>query len=227
MRILGESDLYTEHPALMLVSACLKYPPVRDAFDAAAKQELAARGAGGGLGGHGVPKGPGALSVPMLLKILEATCSALEDVRMDVWTVNTGRARQSGFLPWMKRWCVLDKVVAGVRLQHAKCVRLGQGGMLYRIVPLSDEAQAALGSVLRSHTVARAMQLRPSRSRLNLPREPREPRVWWWRWVSAHVCTCLRRSLAFACVQAWRTCMLSWSHVRESVRMHLHEHACM
>ena len=147
----------------MLVSACLKYPPVRDAFDAAAKRELR-----GGLvqGGHGVRGGPlrsGDLGVPMLFRILTATCEELQDVRMDVWTANCGRTRMSGLLPWMTRWHVLQKVADGERLlRNAKCLRLGQGAQTYRVMYLSDGASSALSPVLATDYVAKAVQLRPS-----------------------------------------------------------------
>ena len=147
----------------MLVSACLKYPPVRDAFDAAAKREL--RG-GQVQGGHGVRGGPSRsddLGVSALFRILTATCERLQHVRMVVWTANCGRTRMSGFLPWMTRWHVLKKAAEGERLlRAAKCLRLGQGAQTYRVMFLSDGAVGALTPVLATHSVAKALQLRPS-----------------------------------------------------------------
>lgn len=142
----------------MLVSACLKYPPARDKLDAAAKLELRVGVARGGLGA----RGGSTLGAAALFRILQATCESLDGMRMDVWTLNCGRARASGFLPWLTRWQVLTKVAGGVQLRNAKCVRLGQGGMMYRVQDLTAEAQDALASLLGTHHVARALQMRPS-----------------------------------------------------------------
>lgn len=166
----GESALYTAYPVLMLVSACLKYPPARDKFDAAAKLELRVGRACSGLGVHGASQVSNTLGVPALFRILQATCESLDSVRMDAWTANCGRARASGFLPWLTRWQVLTKATGGVQLKNAKCVRLGQGGMLYRVMPLTPEAQDALTHLVGTHYVARAIQMRPSGPQCLSPR---------------------------------------------------------
>ena len=161
------ATLYTEYPALFLVSCCLKFGPVRGHLEFAAKEVLRG-GSSRGFAGLSGRVGTAGLSLdgPTLQKILVKLAQLCHGEKMPGWVADNANVQHhSGFLPFLQKLGVISKLPAAGhasdsagasdgrsrrRSAAAVVVQLGEQGSHYEVVSggkvlPSIAALAALG----------------------------------------------------------------------------------
>ena len=179
----GDADLYLSHPDVCIVVACLKYGPVRQAFQDAALEELAgdlartpqklSRGRGvanperQSKPAHserqerqesraGSPAPPAPLPPARLFRMFLSMLSALRVRERQIadWTQHYGRGRGQQPWGWLVRWNVVERCE-----EHDRgAQRLG--GTHYR-PRTPGEAAGGLAGLAALVPVVWACQLRP------------------------------------------------------------------
>ena len=175
----GEAVLYVSHPDVYVVVACLKYGPVRQAFEDAALEELAgdltrtpqklARGRGSAnpesegkerrerqQSRGSSPAPPAALQPARLFRMFLGMLDRLQGRERQIadWTQNYGRGRGQQPWGWLVRWNVVERCEE--RDRGAR--RLG--GTHYRPRTAGDAA-GGLAGLAALVPVLWACQLRP------------------------------------------------------------------
>ena len=183
----GDADLYLSHPDVYIVVACLKYGPVRQAFQDAALEELAgdlartpqklSRGRGVANPEReskparserqerqesraGSPAPPAPLPPARLFRMFLSMLSALRGCERQIadWTQHYGRGRGQQPWGWLVRWNVVERCEE----HDPGAQRLG--GVHYR-PRTPGEAAGGLAGLAALEPVVWACQLRPSGAR--------------------------------------------------------------
>ena len=142
------SDMYLNQPWLVYVSAVLKYGPARQQLEVEADKLGMAR--------------PTSVSASTVHALLVRTARALQGADMDLWVLNCGRVRQSGYLAWFLKWGVVQQLSGDSRGSAELCC-LGQGRKVYAVADkCSPELRTLCNSMLSLSVAIRTCQRRPS-----------------------------------------------------------------
>lgn len=143
----GASLLYNAHPAALVISAGLKFGPVRDLFEGALR----------GLVGFG-----NELTGAILHKAIVGCIRGCHKLRMPEWIAdNAGVQHHSGFLPFVQRLGILVKEDIAQAANGVSVVELGQLGTLYRVVGLSGDLRRRLDILVDRSLRIREHLIRP------------------------------------------------------------------
>ena len=139
-------------PLWCLISASLKYGPVRDQLESFIEKYP--------------PRGD-TLSALELHKVLRLTAQSMNQLSMPVWTQNCGRgvAYHSGPVLFLTRIGILRKVnlrSGGSSAQASALILLGQEKLAYELCKLSDPLKDTLQKMLQLSPLIRQFQSRPS-----------------------------------------------------------------
>lgn len=144
----GASLLYNTHPVALVVSAGLKFGPVRDLFEGALR----------GLVGLSEE-----LTGGILYKAIVGCIRGCHMLKMPEWAAdNAGVQHHSGFLPFAQRLGVLVKEDGAQAANGVSVVQLGQLGMLYRVVGPSGDLRRRLDILVEKSRRIREHLIRPS-----------------------------------------------------------------